>query len=76
MVGNTSVDSSLLNINSKNCHELSRIFQDHHHPYMFVVFFNARFLFPLSKKSPTGPTERTPNPEYLIALAIHLGVRW
>ena len=30
----------------------------------------------LSKKSPTGPTERTPNPEYLIALAIDLGVRW
>ena len=30
-----------------------------------------------SKKSPTGPTERTPNkPEYLIDLAIYLGVRW
>ena len=29
-----------------------------------------------SKKSPTGPTERTPKPEYLIALAIYLGVRW
>ena len=24
-----------------------------------------------SKKSPTGPTERTPKPEYLIALATH-----
>ena len=29
-----------------------------------------------SKKSPTGPTERTPKPEYLIALATDLGVRW
>ena len=29
-----------------------------------------------SKKSPTGPTERTPKPEYLIALAPYLGVRW
>ena len=30
----------------------------------------------LSKKSPTGPTERTPKPEDLIALATYLGVRW
>ena len=30
----------------------------------------------VSKKSPTGPTERTPKPEYLIALAPYLGVRW
>ena len=29
-----------------------------------------------SKKSPTGPTERTPKPEYLISLAPYLGVRW
>ena len=29
-----------------------------------------------SKKSPTGPTERTPKPEYLITLATYLGVRW
>ena len=29
-----------------------------------------------SKKSPTGPTERTPKPEYLIVLATYLGVRW
>ena len=29
-----------------------------------------------SKKYPTGPTERTPKPEYLIALATYLGVRW
>ena len=28
---------------------------------------------PQSKKSPTGPTERTPDPEYLVALAIYLG---
>ena len=33
-------------------------------------------LFFDSKKSPTGPTERTPQPEYLIALATSLGVRW
>ncbi len=25
---------------------------------------------------PTGPTERTPQPEHLIALATYLGVRW
>ena len=30
----------------------------------------------MSKKSPTGPTERTPKPKYLIALATYLGVRW
>ena len=29
-----------------------------------------------SKKSPTGPTERTPKPVYLIALGTYLGVRW
>ena len=29
-----------------------------------------------SKKSPTGPTEWTPKPEYLITLAPYLGVRW
>ena len=29
-----------------------------------------------SKKSPTGPTERTPKPKYLISLATYLGVRW
>ena len=29
-----------------------------------------------SKKSPTGPTERTPKPEYLIVLVTFLGVRW
>ena len=28
----------------------------------------------VSKKSPTGPTERTPKPEYLVSLAPHLGV--
>ena len=30
----------------------------------------------MSKKSPTGPTEWTPQPEYLIALTTYLGVRW
>ena len=29
-----------------------------------------------SKKSPTGFPERTPQPEYLIALATYLGVHW
>ena len=29
-----------------------------------------------SKKSPTGPTERSPKPGYLITLATYLGVRW
>ena len=28
------------------------------------------------KKSPTGPTERTPKPEYLTTLATDLGVHW
>ena len=28
-----------------------------------------------SKKHPTGPTERTPKPEYLIALGTYFGVR-
>ena len=31
---------------------------------------------PQPKKSPTGPTERTPKPEYLKTLPIFLGVRW
>ena len=32
------------------------------------------FFLPVSKKSPTGPSERTPKkPEYLIALATYLG---
>jgi len=30
----------------------------------------------VSKKSPTGPTDRTPKPGYLIALVTFLGVRW
>ena len=31
----------------------------------------------ISKKSPTGPTERTPKkPEYQIDLVTYLGVRW
>ena len=29
-----------------------------------------------SRKTQTGVTERTPKPEYLIALATYLGVRW
>ena len=37
-----------------------------------IIFGNNH----ISKKSPTGPTERTPKPEYLIALATYYGVRW
>ena len=33
-------------------------------------------LLGLSKKSPMGPSERTPKPEYLTAPATYLGVRW
>ena len=40
--------------------------------YLRLIIVHALY----SKKSPTGPTERTPNPEYLTALAINLGVRW
>ena len=29
-----------------------------------------------SKTSPTGPTEGTPKPEYLIALVTYLGIHW
>ena len=43
------------------------------HPFFRAVMLNFRLL---SKKSPTGPTERTPKPEYLLALATYLGVRW
>ena len=42
------------------------------------VFFSPE-CFSLSKKSPTGPTERTSKPEYLIArsqLTERNGVRW
>ena len=35
-----------------------------------------KFAMFVSKKSPTGPSERTLNPEYLTVLAIYLGVRW
>ena len=35
-----------------------------------------RWWLNYSKKSPTGPTERTPKPWYLIAVAFYLGVRW
>ena len=45
-----------------------------------IVTFQIVRHFPLnhdySKKSPTRPTERTPKPEYLIALVSYLGVRW
>ena len=40
--------------------------------HRFMVVMLGKY----SKKSPKGPTERTPKPGYLIALAFHLGVRW
>ena len=42
----------------------------------FFLLQKKQLCWLTSKKSPTGPTERTPEPEYLIALAIYLGVRW
>ena len=42
--------------------------------YIYVCIFVLACLF--SKKSLTGPRERTPKPEYLIALAAYLGVSW
>ena len=50
-------------------------------PKLIPLVFMKGCHFPLgkifkSKKSPTGPTERTPKTEYLVALATHLGVRW
>ena len=55
-----------------------------HPPYNFpqpsitYIFYRGVFLWGMqfSKKSPTGPTERTLKPENLIALATSLGVRW
>ena len=48
--------------------------------YFWVVVSNIKALFGedshFSKKSPTGSTERTPQLEYLIALATYWGVRW
>ncbi len=41
-----------------------------------VVASKNKFDTYISKKSPIGPTERTPNPENLMALAIYIGVRW
>ena len=46
--------------------------------YLYITYnqpYVSNQLF-CSKKSPTGPTERTPKPEYLIALAAYLGVCW
>ena len=39
---------------------------------------NSRHVMNMSytKKSPTGPTEPNPKPEYLITLATYLGVHW
>ena len=38
-----------------------------------VFLTTEHFLVYVSKKSPTGPSERTPKPEYLTVLATHLG---
>ncbi len=46
-------------------------------PMSSIWFLSVRVKKMLmSKKSPTGPTERTPKPKYLIAFATYLGVRW
>ena len=51
------------------------VFQAAEHLYRSCIeYCHLRFMF--SKKSPTGPTERTPKPEYLITLATYLGVSW
>ena len=42
----------------------------------FIYSILLSFMTVESKKSPTGPTERTPKPEYLIALVTSLGLRW
>ena len=42
----------------------------------YQMFCGVLFTFQWSKKSPTGPSEWTPKPEYLIALAPSLGVHW
>ena len=57
------------------CHILGRSFQTSRTaPQVGLPF--PFFGCCLSKKSPTGPTEWTPKPKYLIALATYLGVRW
>ena len=49
-------------------------FNHDHHQSLLVTCKCSESLDP--KKSPRGPTERTPKPEYLIAVATYLGVRW
>ena len=45
--------------------------------WLILSFTCAKYVFlQLSTKYPTGLTERTPKPEYLIAVATYLGVRW
>ena len=46
---------------------------DVHRRHSYIYYM--KYIFILSKKSPTGPTERTPKPEYL-AVATYFGVRW
>ena len=50
----------------------SQFRNDPANPSFQLLSFCSRLF---SKKFPTGPTERTPKPEYLIALATYLGVR-
>ena len=50
-------------------HEISLTFQLH-------KVYSCTTNGSVSKKSPTGPTERTPKPEYLMTLPTYLGVRW
>ena len=45
--------------------------------WLILSFTCAKYVFlELSTKYPTGLTERTPKPEYLIAVATYLGVSW
>ena len=54
----------------------SEIFSEWYGGFPLVLLVWGGEGYQLSKKYPTGPTERTPKPEYLIALATYLGVRW
>ena len=46
------------------------------HIYIYIYYMIICEYDYVSKKSPTGPSEWTPKPEYLIALAPYLGVHW
>ena len=57
--------------------DMTDIFRKESQPQLlFSTSLGILGLLVYSKKSPTGPTERTPKPENLIALATSLGIRW